>query len=123
MQNLLRIVAPLKLYGAKPCLETLAVEPFFDGMKNIAPEPILDHCTHGLYPSCLIKRVLTLWVTRSVTKQYRYFSFFFSSFSLSHPTEGVVNAPLDHFFSPCSKSFPQGFPQPCGKLCKLKVML
>ena len=47
-QDLLRIVAALKTYRAKPRLKALAIEPFFDGVEQVAPDSILDYSTHGL---------------------------------------------------------------------------
>jgi hypothetical protein len=47
----------------------------------------------------------------------------FSSTSLSQPTEDVENAPAWSKTRPVFESFPQGFPQACGKPLKLKVLL
>jgi hypothetical protein len=46
-----------------------------------------------------------------------------SSYSLSNFAEGIANAPVGLIFRPLWKSFPQAFPQACGKPVKLKVML
>jgi hypothetical protein len=46
-----------------------------------------------------------------------------SSYSLSGATENVANASVGLIFGSPDESFPQGFPQVCGKPPPLKVTL
>jgi hypothetical protein len=51
VQDLSRIVASIKSDWPKPSFEALAIEPLFDGVKDIIPKPTLNCGTHNLRPS------------------------------------------------------------------------
>jgi hypothetical protein len=58
-----------------------------------------------------------------VMKRYKTLLPLLSSTSLSRTAEDVVNASVGLVFDALYGSFPQGFPQACGKIPPLKVLL
>src|SRR5947208_12757942 len=89
MQNLLRIITTVKPNRAKPGLKTLTIKPFFDCVKNIVPETILNYCTHN--PPFLIPAIDR---DKSCNKKIQPILLLFSSYSLRNVAEDVVTAPV-----------------------------
>jgi hypothetical protein len=47
VEHVAEFVATLEVDGANPGVEALPVQTLLDGVENVAPNSILDGCTHG----------------------------------------------------------------------------